>query len=204
MAGRRAPQHGRVSTAGADVGATRSSRKTGWSPAAWNARWSRSWPHSGKPNKTWSPLKPAASPDHRGRTGMAVPPWRRHPGGVPRIRHGARGVSWTRSTARQKYELSIGWTWVPWSPPRVPLEGGAMSSVLVAGTARGPGAGIGQRAIRAAKDRLIAGVIPRVPASTRIPVAGRVGPARSGRSSPPSTAATWTGQSRTSFASWTR
>jgi hypothetical protein len=48
-------------------------------------------------------------------------------------------------------------------------------SVLVAGTARVPGAGIGQRVIRAAKDRLIAGVIPHVTASTRIPVPGLIG-----------------------------
>jgi hypothetical protein len=45
-----------------------------------------------------------------------------------------------------------------------------MASGLVAGTARGPGAGIGQRAIRAAKDRLFACGIPHVPASTRIPI----------------------------------
>jgi hypothetical protein len=43
--------------------------------------------------------------------------------------------------------------------------------------ARRTGARIGQRAIRAAKDRLIAGVIPHLPASTRVPVAGRVRPA---------------------------
>jgi hypothetical protein len=113
---------------------TRSSRKAGWSPAPWYALRSRSWPRSGKPNKTCPQLMTRSQSDHRGRTGMAAPPRRRHPGDAPWIRHGARGVSWTRSTARQRYELSIGWIWVPWSPPNVSLEGGAMSSVLVAGT----------------------------------------------------------------------
>ena len=78
--------------------------------------------------------------------------------GPPAPRHGRV------STARSD------WMRVPWSPPRLSLAGEAMASGFVAGTARGPGAGIGQGANRAAKDRFNCLCIPHVPASTRIPV----------------------------------
>ena len=45
---------------GPGANTTRSSRRTGWSPAPWNGRWRQSWPRSGKPNKTCSPPEPAA------------------------------------------------------------------------------------------------------------------------------------------------
>ena len=44
---------------GPGANTTRWSRRIGWSPAPWNGRWRR-WPHSAKPNKTFSPPEFAA------------------------------------------------------------------------------------------------------------------------------------------------
>jgi hypothetical protein len=74
-----------------DANTTRSRRKPGWSPAPWNALEQKLAAQRQAEQDLLAAQNPQASPDHRGRTGMAVPPRRRHPGGVPRIRHGARG-----------------------------------------------------------------------------------------------------------------